>query len=119
MMAVLRIFEHLADGALKLMWGGVIRCKVNARARPMDARVRICLVLGKTRSDDWYPETQRLVDAAVAAVRHKGIDLWQKPFERQISSNSGIVRYRPGNSFGSASPGRHHDKEILLIRKCL
>jgi len=33
MMAVLRIFEHLADGALKLMWGGVIRSKVNARAR--------------------------------------------------------------------------------------
>lgn len=74
MMAVLRIFEHLADGALKLMWGGVIRCKVNARARPMDARVRICLVLGKTRSDDWYPETQRLVDAAVArrsSQRHR------------------------------------------------
>jgi hypothetical protein len=88
--AAIRAVESGSNRGPDGVWGGVVRLEVNAGARPGDASVYVGLVLRQACGNDRYAETQRLVDAAIATVRHKQVDLWEQPLERQKLGQAGI-----------------------------
>src|SRR5207244_2019012 len=69
-LSVLRRGEHGADRLANLRGGWPAGPKIDAGARPRDARGNFRLFLTIPGDDQRHTETERVIDAAIAAIGH-------------------------------------------------